>query len=115
MERKSEFRSGPLTLAAGCLAILSAVGVAAWPQASALNITLAGQSMIRGDIRIHTPGAVAAISPLSLNAPSLGLWHRLVGRIWRKAIIPTVARPNTRLSWPSNSHAPPRRGQASGR
>jgi poly-gamma-glutamate capsule biosynthesis protein CapA/YwtB (metallophosphatase superfamily) len=64
MERKSKFRPGPLALAAGCLAILSAVAVAAWPQASALNITLAGQSMIRGDIRIHTPGAVAAISPL---------------------------------------------------
>jgi poly-gamma-glutamate capsule biosynthesis protein CapA/YwtB (metallophosphatase superfamily) len=64
MERESQLRPGPLALAAICLATLSAVGVAAWPQASSLNITLAGQSMIRGDIRIHTPGAVSAISPL---------------------------------------------------
>jgi len=29
-----------------------------------LNITLTGQSMIRGDIRVHTPSAVSTLTPL---------------------------------------------------
>jgi len=61
---KSRYKWGPLALAASGLAIASAIAVAALPQASTLNITLTGQSMIRGDIRVHTPAAVATISPL---------------------------------------------------
>jgi poly-gamma-glutamate capsule biosynthesis protein CapA/YwtB (metallophosphatase superfamily) len=61
---KPKYKWGPLALAASSLAIASAIGVAALPQASTLNITLTGQSMIRGDIRVHTPAAVATISPL---------------------------------------------------
>jgi poly-gamma-glutamate capsule biosynthesis protein CapA/YwtB (metallophosphatase superfamily) len=53
-----------LLLPATCLAIVFAIGVAVRPQSSSLNITLAGQSMIRSDIRVHTPTAVATISPL---------------------------------------------------
>ena len=55
-----------LLLPATCLALLFAAGVAVWPQAPApaLNITLAGQSMIRSDFRVHTPTEVATISPL---------------------------------------------------
>jgi len=57
-------KCGRLLLPATCLAIVFAMGVAVWPQSSGISITLAGQSMIRSDIRVHTPTAVAAISPL---------------------------------------------------
>ena len=57
-------KCGRLLLAASCLAIVFAMGVAVWPQSSGISITLAGQSMIRSDIRVHTPAAVATISPL---------------------------------------------------
>jgi poly-gamma-glutamate capsule biosynthesis protein CapA/YwtB (metallophosphatase superfamily) len=57
-------KCGRLLVPATCVVIVFAVGVAVWPQSSALTITLAGQSMIRADIRIHTPTAVATISPL---------------------------------------------------
>ena len=57
-------KCGRLLLPASCLAIVFAIGVAAWPQSSTLSITLTGQSMIRSDIRVHTPTAVATISPL---------------------------------------------------
>jgi len=57
-------KCGRLLLPASCLAIVFASGVAAWPQSSTLSITLTGQSMIRSDIRVHTPTAVATISPL---------------------------------------------------
>ena len=53
-----------LVLPATCLALLFALGSAVWPQSPMLNITVTGQSMIRGDIRVHTPDAVASISPL---------------------------------------------------
>jgi poly-gamma-glutamate capsule biosynthesis protein CapA/YwtB (metallophosphatase superfamily) len=64
MERRSKYKWARLALAASCLAIIFAFGVAVWPQSSALSITLAGQSMIRSDIRVHTPTAGATISPL---------------------------------------------------
>ena len=57
-------KCGRLLLPATCLAIVFAMGVAVWPQSSGISITLAGQSMIRSDIRVHTPTAVATISPL---------------------------------------------------
>lgn len=59
-------KRGRLVPPATCLALLFAVGVAVWPQASspAFNITLAGQSMIRSDFRVHTPTELATISPL---------------------------------------------------
>src|SRR6266478_4526441 len=57
-------KCGRLLLAASCLAIVFAMGVAVWPQSSGISITLAGQSMIRSDIRVNTPTAVATISPL---------------------------------------------------
>jgi poly-gamma-glutamate capsule biosynthesis protein CapA/YwtB (metallophosphatase superfamily) len=57
-------KCGRLLLPATCLAMVFAVVVAVWPQSSSLNITLAGQSMIRSDFRVHTPTAVATISPL---------------------------------------------------
>ena len=55
---------GRLALPAICLALVIAIGTAAWPQSSTFNITVAGQSMIRSDFRAHAPGEVATISPL---------------------------------------------------
>jgi poly-gamma-glutamate capsule biosynthesis protein CapA/YwtB (metallophosphatase superfamily) len=55
---------GRLVVPTTCLVIVFAVGVTVWPQSSPLTITLTGQSMIRADIRVHTPTAVATISPL---------------------------------------------------
>ena len=55
---------GRFVLPATCLVLLFAIGSAVWPQSPTINVTLAGQSMIRGDIRVHTPNAVATISPL---------------------------------------------------
>ena len=57
-------KCGRRLLPATCLAIVFAMGVVVWPQSSGISITLAGQSMIRSDIRVHTPTAVATISPL---------------------------------------------------
>ena len=64
METSSGFKRTRLALAASSLAFVSAVGFAAWPQSTPLSVTLTGQSMIRADIRVHTPTAVATISPL---------------------------------------------------
>jgi poly-gamma-glutamate capsule biosynthesis protein CapA/YwtB (metallophosphatase superfamily) len=53
---------------AACLAVLvanvCAIGVAARPQATEITITLAGQSMIRSDIRDTVPAAVPVIKGL---------------------------------------------------
>jgi poly-gamma-glutamate capsule biosynthesis protein CapA/YwtB (metallophosphatase superfamily) len=53
---------------AACLAVLvaivCAIGVAARPQATEITITLAGQSMIRSDIRETVPAAVPVIQGL---------------------------------------------------
>src|SRR6202521_1012330 len=57
-------KCGRLLLPATCLAIVFAMGMAVWPQSSALSITLTGQSMIRSDFRVHAPAAAATISPL---------------------------------------------------
>jgi poly-gamma-glutamate capsule biosynthesis protein CapA/YwtB (metallophosphatase superfamily) len=53
-----------LLLSATCLAVVFTVATAGWAQSPPLNITLTGQSMIRADIRVNTPTAVATISPL---------------------------------------------------
>ena len=45
-------------------AIVHATGVAVWPQSTAITITLAGQSMIRSDIRATAPAAVPVIQGL---------------------------------------------------
>jgi poly-gamma-glutamate capsule biosynthesis protein CapA/YwtB (metallophosphatase superfamily) len=60
----SKIKWGRLALTASCVAIVFAIGIAVWPQSSTLSITLTGQSMIRSDVRVHTPTAVATISPL---------------------------------------------------
>jgi poly-gamma-glutamate capsule biosynthesis protein CapA/YwtB (metallophosphatase superfamily) len=64
MERRLKFKLGRIALVVSCLGVACAIGVAAWPQSSTLSITLTGQSMIRSDIRVHTPTAIATISPL---------------------------------------------------
>src|SRR3989441_13117616 len=63
MEITPKFKWGWL-LAAGCAAIISAIGLAVWGQSSTISFTLTGQSMIRSDLRVHTPNAGATISPL---------------------------------------------------
>jgi poly-gamma-glutamate synthesis protein (capsule biosynthesis protein) len=46
------------------LATMFVVALAVWAQSPTLSITLTGQSMIRSDLRINNPDAVATISPL---------------------------------------------------
>ena len=46
------------------IAMVGAMGAAVWPQSSAITITLAGQSMIRSDIRETAPAAVPVIQGL---------------------------------------------------
>ena len=55
-------RRGRLPLAATCLAAVFAIGIGVWPQSPGLTITLAGQSMIRSDIRATGPSAVPVIA-----------------------------------------------------
>jgi poly-gamma-glutamate capsule biosynthesis protein CapA/YwtB (metallophosphatase superfamily) len=64
MEGRSKWKWDRLALAASCLALIFASGIAVWPQSQTLDITLAGQSMIRADIRVNTPTAVTTIAPL---------------------------------------------------
>jgi poly-gamma-glutamate capsule biosynthesis protein CapA/YwtB (metallophosphatase superfamily) len=58
------FRRGRILLATSCLMMVSFVGIAVWPQSSGLIITLAGQSMIRSDLRTTAPSAAPAIASL---------------------------------------------------
>ena len=65
---RAEWKSGRTMIRAAGFAILfgvvSAAGPAAWAQSNTITITLAGQSMIRSDIRETSPGAVPAIQGL---------------------------------------------------
>ncbi len=61
---KTIFRLRPMFVAGFCLATLTAAVVAARPQEQTISITLAGQSMIRSDIRSTAPGAVLPIQSL---------------------------------------------------
>ena len=62
------FYANRLLARAACLAVLFAIvcamGAAAWPQSTPITITLAGQSMIRSDIRTTVPAAVPVIKGL---------------------------------------------------
>jgi poly-gamma-glutamate capsule biosynthesis protein CapA/YwtB (metallophosphatase superfamily) len=62
----STLSSGRLLHAAAYLVIVGIYGGTAWSQSPSpsLSITLTGQSMIRSDIRVHTPSAVSTIAPL---------------------------------------------------
>src|SRR5260370_41197802 len=61
-------KSGHVLAKAACLAVLfaivCAVGIAARPQSDTITITLAGQSMIRSDIRATAPAEVPVIQGL---------------------------------------------------
>jgi len=57
-------KCGWLLSPAICLAVLIAIGTSLRAQSPTLTVTLAGQSMIRSDLRVHAPDAVATISPL---------------------------------------------------
>ena len=61
-------KTGRLLARAMCLTLLSAIlfamGAAARPQSATITITLAGQSMIRSDIRATAPAAVPVIQGL---------------------------------------------------
>ena len=61
-------KTGRLLARAACLAVLFAIvcamGAAVWPQSTAITITLAGQSMIRSDIRATAPAEVPVIQGL---------------------------------------------------
>ncbi len=64
MQKATTLKYGRLLLPATCLAIVFTAGSVVSAQSPTLNITLTGQSMIRADIRVNTPTAVATISPL---------------------------------------------------
>lgn len=64
MNRKKEWKWHAFALGASCVAAGLAFGVAAAPQSSVFDITLAGQSMIRSDFRAHAPNELATIKPL---------------------------------------------------
>jgi poly-gamma-glutamate synthesis protein (capsule biosynthesis protein) len=64
MERNLKSKRNGLAQVATCLLMVFAVGVVARAQEPTLSVTVAGQSMIRSDFRVHTPGAVATLSPL---------------------------------------------------
>src|SRR5216683_5283108 len=68
MEMSTMLKAGRWSAKAACLAVLfaieCAVGAAAWPQSDAITIGLAGQSMIRSDIRATAPAAVPVIQGL---------------------------------------------------
>jgi poly-gamma-glutamate synthesis protein (capsule biosynthesis protein) len=55
---------GRLVVVAACVAAVYGTGVAVWPQSSGLTITLAGQSMIRSDVRLTAPSAMPAMASL---------------------------------------------------
>lgn len=55
---------GRLLIAAACFVSVLTIGGPAWPQSPTLDITLTGQSMIRSDIRVHSPSVVSAMAPL---------------------------------------------------
>ena len=60
--------AGRMIARTACLAmafmLVCAMGAAVWPQSSAITLTLAGQSMIRSDIRATSPAAVPVIRGL---------------------------------------------------
>jgi poly-gamma-glutamate capsule biosynthesis protein CapA/YwtB (metallophosphatase superfamily) len=57
-------KHGRLFLAAACLVMAFTTRGTLQAQSPVLSISLTGQSMIRSDIRVHTPSAVATIAPL---------------------------------------------------
>ena len=65
---KTMLKTGRLLARAACLAVLFAIvcamAAARWPQSTPITITLAGQSMIRSDIRATAPAAVPVIQGL---------------------------------------------------
>jgi poly-gamma-glutamate capsule biosynthesis protein CapA/YwtB (metallophosphatase superfamily) len=62
------WNAGRLFARAVCFTVLfiivGAMGAAVWPQSSSLTLTLAGQSMIRSDVRFTSPAAVPVIQGL---------------------------------------------------
>jgi len=56
-------KSARLLRAAACLGVIALTGPA-WAQSQSFSITLAGQSMIRTDVRAHAPAAVPTIASL---------------------------------------------------
>jgi poly-gamma-glutamate capsule biosynthesis protein CapA/YwtB (metallophosphatase superfamily) len=57
-------RPGGLLLSAALLVIVFTTGGAVWAQSPTLTVTLAGQSMIRSDIRVTAPEAMSTIASL---------------------------------------------------
>src|ERR1700674_2941691 len=65
---KTTLKADRLLARVSCLtvlfAIVCAMGAAVWPQATAITITLTGQSMIRSDMRATAPAEVPVIQGL---------------------------------------------------
>lgn len=57
-----KFKWSQVALAAILLALVFTMGIEGWPQSPGLTITLAGQSMIRSDIRATAPSALPLIA-----------------------------------------------------
>jgi poly-gamma-glutamate synthesis protein (capsule biosynthesis protein) len=64
MGKHFRFKGGLLARFAGCIVAACALAAVAQPQEPAISFTLAGQSMIRSDLRVHSPNAVATLAPL---------------------------------------------------
>ncbi|MGH9698017.1 MAG: CapA family protein [Candidatus Acidiferrales bacterium] len=60
----SIFARGRLLITAACFVGVLAIGNPAWAQTPTFDITLTGQSMIRSDIRVHSPSIVSTMAPL---------------------------------------------------
>jgi poly-gamma-glutamate capsule biosynthesis protein CapA/YwtB (metallophosphatase superfamily) len=84
-----------LLLVAVCLIVFNPWGLAL-PQSPTLSVTLAGQSMIRCDIRVHTPSVVSTMAPLLKGDVVFTNFEGAVGEL-RKAQLP----PNGRLLAPA--------------
>jgi poly-gamma-glutamate capsule biosynthesis protein CapA/YwtB (metallophosphatase superfamily) len=63
-EKSSKGASASLAPALCLIVLILSTGAPARPQSAPIKIVLAGQSMIRGDIRLYTPTEVATMAPL---------------------------------------------------
>ena len=95
-------RSKFTRLAATCVILVFSVGLTIWSQSAPLTIILAGQSMIRSDIRATAPSAASTIASLLkggdvvfTNYEGYRRRTRSAKRIGPAACAETVAPPDT--------------------
>lgn len=87
---QSALKCWAFPLVAVCVIVFTAWGLAL-PQSPTLNVTLAGQSMIRCDIRVHTPFVVSTMAPMLNGDVVFTNFEGAVGEL-RKAQLPRNGR-----------------------